>query len=127
MAVKICERIGICKIDEDGNIVELQREFFSQGWVFKDWEAFGNRPDAPCYVPELDDTVYTRNDFMALCNSQEEIAEELFYEVDWQSPSTLMNDWEIAGEIAACGKCGKLFMAYNVKQCPHCGADIPKE
>lgn len=69
MDMKICERIGICKVDADGNIVELQREFFSQGWVFKDWEAFKNRSDAPCYVPELDDAVYTRNDFMALCNN----------------------------------------------------------
>ncbi len=58
MDMKICERIGICKVDSDGNIVELQREFFSQGWVFKDWEAFQNRPDAPCYVTELDDAVY---------------------------------------------------------------------
>lgn len=40
MAVKICECIGICRTDEDGNIAELQREFFGQGWVFKDWEAF---------------------------------------------------------------------------------------
>lgn len=127
MAVKICERIGVCKVDTDGNIIELQREFFSQGWVFKDWEAFRNRSDAPCYVPELDDAVYTRNDFMALCNNQEEIAEELFYEVDWQSPCTLMNDWEIAGEIDTCRKCGKLFMAYNVKKCPYCEADVLKE
>lgn len=52
---------------------------------------------------------------MALCNNQEEIAEALFYEVDWQSPCTLMNDWEIAGEIDTCGNCGKLFMAYNVE------------
>ena len=44
---KICERIGICKVDADGNIVELQREYFSQGWVFKDWTAFQNHPDAP--------------------------------------------------------------------------------
>lgn len=36
MVVKICEYIGICRTDEDGNIVELQREFFGQGWVFKD-------------------------------------------------------------------------------------------
>ena len=126
MAVKIRKRIGICRVDKDGNIIELQREYFGQGWVFKDWEAFQNRPDAPCYVPELDDAVYTKNDFMALCNGQEEIAEELFYEVDWQSPSTLMNDWEIAGEIATCGNCGKLLMSYSVKKCPHCGADVPE-
>ena len=99
MAVKICERIGICKVDKDGNIIELQREFFGQGWVFKDWEAFRNHPDAPCYVPELTDAVYTRNDLMALCNGQEELAEELFDQLDWQSPSTLMDEWERTGEI----------------------------
>lgn len=81
----------------------------------------------PCYVPELDDAVYTRNDFMALCNGQEEIAEELFYEVDWQSPTTLISDWEIAGEIDTCKKCEKLFMSYNVKKCPHCGADVSEK
>lgn len=127
MAVKICECIGICRTDEDGNIAELQREFFGQGWVFKDWEAFRERQDAPCYVPEFDDTVYTANDFMALCNNQREIAEELFDEADWQNPSTLMNDWENAGEIDTCKKCGKLFMPYNVRKCPYCRAGISEK
>lgn len=112
MDIKICGRIGICKVDADGNIVELKREFFGQGWVFKDWDAFQNRPAAPCYVPELDDTVYTRNDFMNLCNNQEEIAEELFYEVDWQNPCMFMNEWEIYGEIDTCEKCGKLQLYF---------------
>ena len=98
MAVRIGERIGICRTDGDGNIIELQREFFRQGWVFKDWDTFHNRPDMPCYVPELHDAVYTRNEFMNLCNGQEEIAERLFYEVDWQSPSTLLDEWERTGE-----------------------------
>ena len=62
--------------------------------------------DAPCYVSELDDTVYTKKDFLALCNNQEEIAEELFMQLDWQSPSTLFNEWEDMGEIGACEKCG---------------------
>ncbi len=124
MAGKIRGRIGICKVDGDGNIIELQREPFGQGWIYKDWEAFQNRPEAPCYVPELNDAVYTRNDFVAMCNGQEEIAEELFDGVDWQNPSTLMNDWENAGEIDTCRKCGKLFMASHVKECPHCGADV---
>lgn len=71
MAVKICEHIGICRMDEDGNIAELQREFFGQGRVFKDWEN--------------------------------------------------------AGEIDTCEKCGKLFMAYNIKKCPYCkGRNIRK-
>ncbi len=52
----------------------LEREYFRQGWIFKDWRAFRNNMDAPCYVPELDDTVYTKKNFLALCNNQEEIA-----------------------------------------------------
>lgn len=31
MAVEICERIGICRVDADGNIIELQRGFFWSG------------------------------------------------------------------------------------------------
>lgn len=122
MGTQVCERIGSCKVDSDGNLVELEREYFGQGWIFKDWEAFRERPDDPCYVPELDDTLYSRNDFMKMCNGQEEIAEQLFYDVDWQSPSTLLDEWERDGEIDTCGSCEKLFMSYGVKKCPHCGA-----
>ena len=123
MAVKICDCIGICKVDRDGSITELQREFFRQGWIFKDWAAFHSKLDMPCYVPELHDVVYTRNDFMALCNGQEEIAERLFYEVDWQSPYTLMDEWERNGEIGICRECGKIYLLFNVNKCPYCGAD----
>ena len=35
---------------------KLMREYYRQGWIFKDEEAFLNRPDAVCYVPELSDT-----------------------------------------------------------------------
>lgn len=123
MAVKICEQAGICKIDKDGNIVELQREYFRQGWIFRDWDAFRNHPNAPCYVPELFDTVYTRNDLIDLCNGQEEIAEELFYQLDWQSPSTLLDEWEDTEVIGTCKKCGKLYFLFGIKKCPYCGAD----
>ena len=39
--------------------------------------------------------------------SPEEIAERLFYEVDWQSPTTLMYEWETDGELDTCAQCGK--------------------
>ena len=126
MAVKICDCIGICKVDKDGSIIELQKEFFRQGWIYKDWEAFHNRPDMPCYVPELFDVVYTRNDLIALCNGQEEIAEELFYQLDWQSPSTLMDEWEDTEGIDTCKKCGKLYFPFNTKKCPYCGVDYER-
>lgn len=124
MEINIHERIGVCKVDADKNLVELEREFFGQGWIFKDWGAFDNRIDAPCYVPELDDTVYTRRDFLELCNGQEEIAGELFYQLDWQSPSTLFNEWEDMGAVETCEGCGKLFMAFGVERCPYCGIGI---
>lgn len=123
MEVNICERIGVCKVDAEGNLVELEKEYFSQGWVFKDWGAFRDEMDAPCYVAELDDTVYTRRDFLELCNGQEEIADELFEELDWQSPCTLFNEWEDMGTVETCGGCGKLFLTFGIEKCPYCGRD----
>lgn len=61
---------------------------------------------------------------MSLCDDQEEIAEKLFYEVDWQSPSTLMDEWEKDGEINICGQCGRMLLAYDVHKCPHCGCSL---
>ena len=124
MIVKNCKCIGICKIDRNGSITRLQREFFGQGWIFKDWKAFHEHQNAPCYVPELSDTVYTREDFISLCDNQEKIAERMFDEVDWQSPSTLMYEWEKDGEIDTCGLCGRMFLAWDVHKCPHCGCFI---
>ncbi len=121
MAANICERIGVCKVDGDGKLIEIKREFFRQGWVFKDWGAFRDSMDAPCYVPELDDTAYTKRDFLELCNGQENIAEELFNQLDWQSPSTLFNEWEDIGAVDFCERCEKLFLAFGIEQCPYCG------
>lgn len=60
-------RVGECETDQNGRIIRLERECFGQGWIFKDWEAFRNRENAPCYVPELHDTAYTKKDFVVLC------------------------------------------------------------
>ena len=90
------------------------------------WDAFHWHRDAPCYVPELSDTVYTGNDLLSLCNGQEEIAEELFYEMDWQSPLTLINEWETDGEISTCARCGKLLLADEEYSCPYCGSSIER-
>ena len=124
MNEKACKCIGVCKADEHGRITKLQREFWGQGWIFKDWKAFHEHQNAPCYVPELSDTVYTREDFISLCDNQEKIAERMFDEVDWQSPSTLMYEWEKDGEIDTCGQCGRMFLACDVHKCPHCGCFI---
>ena len=122
-------KIGSCRVDEDGNILKLKREYHRQGWIFKDEEAFKNEPDSPCYVPELSDSVYTGSNFLKICNGQQEFAEELFDGVDWQHPETLKEEWIAAGEWANCEKCGKLINTGedDADICPFCGEKIEEE
>ena len=77
------KRIGKCVVNEDGEIVELEKEYYRQGWIFKDEQAFHNEPKKPCYVPEEEEEgFYTREDFLALCMGQEDVAEMIFAEVE---------------------------------------------
>ena len=39
-----------------------------------------------CYIAELSDETYTKNDILSICKGNEEIASEVFYNIDWQSP-----------------------------------------
>lgn len=64
----------------------IERYIYRQGFIFKDEDAFLNRPDEVCYIAELSDKTYTRNDIVSICRGNEEIAREVFYNVDWQSP-----------------------------------------
>ena len=117
------KRIGKCVVNEDGEIVELEKEYYRQGWIFKDEYAFHHDPKKPCYVPEEEEEgFYTREDFLALCNGQEDIAEMIFDEVDWQHPETYFDEQFRCGELDLCESCGKLFMSYDVDNCPYCGA-----
>lgn len=74
--------------DNDGEYI-IHREFYRQGMIFKDEEAYKFHKDQPCYSPELSDSVYTGNDFLELCNCQQDLADELFEGVDWQHPESL--------------------------------------
>lgn len=117
------ERIGKCVVNEDGEIVELEKEYYRQGWIFKDESAFHHEPKKPCYVPEEEaEGFYTREDFQALCNGQEDIAEMIFDEVDWQHPETCFDEQFRYGELDFCQSCDKIFMSYGVDNCPYCGA-----
>lgn len=113
---------GKCVVKE-GEIVELEREYFEQGYVFKDYNAFEDDPKAPCYVPELTDCYYTKNDFMAICNYQEDIARMVFEAVNWQCPETFIEEQFADGELAECNECRKIFESYNVDYCPYCYAE----
>lgn len=101
----------------------IKREYYGQGMIYKNWEAYENDPSAVCYIPELSDSKYTRKEFQEICNGNEELAKELFLSVDWQHPETLMEDWRVAGEIGTCEKCGWIFNCYDEKNCPKCGEE----
>ena len=118
--------VGKCVLAEDGSVTMLEKEAYGQGMIFKDEEAFLHKPDAPCYVPELSDDVFTRNDFLQIAEGDAKIAEHLFYYVDWQSPTTAMDEDMRDGEVARCEKCGKLFRAMMEPdaKCPHCEKEV---
>ena len=100
----------------------IQREYYRQGWIFKDEEAFLSHADQVCYVPELSNGAYTRQDFMALCNGQEDFATECFRAVDWQCPGTWVDEQYREDEWGYCPVCGKIYdMAGEVCACPVCG------
>lgn len=116
-------KIGECIVNYEGTLLELRKRYFRQGWVFKDYYAFHNEPRRPCYVPELDEAVYTKEDFLNMCNGQEEIAELVFEAVDWQHPETYLDEQYREGELDVCEQCGKIFESYCAEKCPYCGAD----
>ena len=101
--------IGKCTVDKDGKILSLERDYFRQGMVFKDYDAYYNRIDDPCYVPELTDTVYTARNFLEMCNGQKDFADELFESVDWQHPESYMEECFVNEEWKQCDICGKIL------------------
>ncbi|MEY8356743.1 hypothetical protein AALB39_25800 [Lachnospiraceae bacterium 54-53] len=117
------EVIGVCVVNGDGILQEFKRAYYGQGWIFKNPCAFKNEPQKPCYVPELSNTIYTREDFLSMCNDQADIAEIVFEAVDWQHPETYLDEQYAAGEMTICDICGKIFLSYEVENCPYCGTD----
>ncbi len=62
------------------------------GCCFKDNQAFENKKGI-CYIPELSDTKYSYKDFIKIAKGDEDLAHTLFSMVDWQSPETLLEDF----------------------------------
>lgn len=102
----------------------IEREYHGQGMIFKDEEAYHQYPERVCYIPELSDSKYTRNDFLDLCGGNESMAKELFDGCDWQHPESLMEDWIRNDEWEICDTCGTLFDCSYEKQCPNCGKPV---
>lgn len=116
-------KVGECVVDPEGVVLTLRKEYYRQGWIFKDPYAFYYEPEKPCYVPELSEKIYTREDFLKLCKGQEKIAEKVFEAVDWQQPETYLDEQFQEGEMEVCRCCGNIFISYDVDRCPYCGAE----
>lgn len=115
-------KIGTYVPETEENEAVIKREYYRQGWIFKDEEAFLFHADQVCYVPELSDEGYTRQGFMDLCNGQEDFAGECFRAVDWQCPETWVDEQYREDEWGYCPVCGKIYdMAGEVCVCPVCG------
>lgn len=108
-------------VDENGDHL-FERGNSEQGYVFKSYENYYSDLNKVCYIPELTDTAYTHQDFLDICNEQEEIAENIFLSVDWQHPETYYQDMFNHGELAYCEDCDKVFWCYGKKCCDHCGS-----
>jgi len=95
-----------------GNKIELGET--ENGYVYKNSLAFDKKSDEICYIPELgiegniiteETSAYKYSDFLELAikyikrnnlkDTPQKIAEKLFDCVDWQHPSTLLDDWEM--------------------------------
>lgn len=110
--------IKIGEILENG---EVLKDCYNEGLIFKDEEAFKNK-EGICYVAELDDKKYTYDDFLDITKRNLTIAKELFYNVNWQSPSTLYEEWLNCGEIIECDTCKKAYLTDGDEdmECPYC-------
>jgi hypothetical protein len=97
----------------------IDREFYGQGYIFKDEEAYETSLDKICYIPELSDTAYSRQSFLDMMDGQEALARNLFDRVDWQHPETLLAEDYADGEYDDCPVCGRMFVCYDKTECPH--------
>lgn len=120
-------KVGSVEKRENGEW-QIDREWYGQGYIFKDEEAFLTTPDAPCYASELSEVVYTHLDILRICNGQEEIAKLCFDEIDWQHPETWLDEALRYDEFEMCPKCKKLYPMYGERcACPVCGTDPDKD
>ena len=106
----------------------IEREFYRQGYIFKDEEAFTDHYDKPCYVPELTDAVYTKQDFINMCGGREDFAGICFDIVDWQHPESWIEEQFVNSEWDECPACKWFYSRYGeLKPCEKCGGALEYE
>ena len=116
MVCASCTFKGEKRQEEIGNRIETpegvfyELEYGGEGNIYKNEDAFLNRPDEVCYVPEYaaedredwrvsesSDGCFTHNSLLALCKGNEEVCQDLFYSLEWTYPTTLLEEWDSNG------------------------------
>ena len=96
--------------EKDGTIVKEHYDTGgSFGEIYKDYDAFENQTDDVCYISELCDDTYTYADYLLMAEEVYDdlgaegephtLAKLLFEFSNWQSPSTLIDEWHNEGEF----------------------------
>lgn len=113
--------IGSRVVDEwNGKVLYYVGDSTDNGYVYKDDEAFKNGKGI-CYISESELTIYeenikngyaltdeefevyrdklnselsyTRDEIIRLCAGSEKLAEDIYYNADWASIETYLNEW----------------------------------
>lgn len=103
-------RVGTRIETREGVFYELA--YAGEGCIYKDEDAFINRHDEICYVPEVaasdyehwtvpstDEYCYSHKDLLDICNGDENLCGQLFYSLEWICPETLLAEWQISDVI----------------------------
>ena len=88
-------RIGNVSVGANNIILAVDKEAYGQGYIFKDEDAFYYQPYEPCYVAEhqdVGDVAWCFHSFLELTGGRKALAAYLFESVDWQSPSSLLDE-----------------------------------
>ena len=89
-------KVGSKDIHEDGTVT-YTKDWYRQGFVYKDEEAFLFSEDDICYIAEDDypeeEIRYTRKDIMRICENNWNTARIVFYLLDWQHPSSVYDEY----------------------------------
>ena len=100
--------VQIGKRIENDNGVFYQLEDSENGMAYKNEDAFRNHHNEVCYVPEAacmgydgwivpatDKLCYTYDDLLSLCDGSTKLCENLFDELDWCCPQTILKEWKV--------------------------------
>jgi hypothetical protein len=99
--------VGEIQFQEDGSTPVFKKEYHNYGEeaeIFIDEIAFLYFRNMICYIPDNGDESKpedgcTYHDFLETAGGNAMIARHLFYEVTWEYPSTLYEQWEAHGTL----------------------------